>query len=238
MKKLSIIIALLLSVSCSMNDFEKVKDDFDDFDEDVDEAGRSISSKASDGFEEAGSFLKDDEEADSFLKDDEEVELFEDDKGDGVFVYGNENIKEARDKMPSTHVPTKQYSGKYMEHTVKKGETLMWISFQIYGDYSRWREIRRLNSAKIMDYTHLKEGTVLSYRPAKNPYVRPTGDPYLVKWGDTLSKVSRKVYGTSGKWKNIWKNNPRQIKNPNLIFAGFTLFYPDQTGKKMVYSAL
>jgi hypothetical protein len=46
--------------------------------------------------------------------------------------------------------------------------------------------------------------------------------------GDTLGKISKRVYGTVERWKEIWKNNEKLIKDPNKIYAGFTLYYvPD-----------
>ena len=42
---------------------------------------------------------------------------------------------------------------------------------------------------------------------------------YVVKSGDSLSKIAKSIYGNEDKWKDIWKLNP-QIKNPNLITVG------------------
>jgi nucleoid-associated protein YgaU len=35
-------------------------------------------------------------------------------------------------------------------------------------------------------------------------------------------------YGTTRKWKKIYKNNEPLVRDPNLIFAGFTLYYLPQ----------
>ena len=59
----------------------------------------------------------------------------------------------------------------------------------------------------------------------------PEGNPYMIKKGDFLTKISQKIYGTSKKWKKIFKRNKLMIKNPNLIFAGFTLFYDSKALK-------
>ena len=53
----------------------------------------------------------------------------------------------------------------------------------------------------------------------------PTGNPYLIVEGDTLGKISDKVYGSIKKWKSIWDNNKALIINPNVIFSGFTIYY-------------
>jgi len=51
------------------------------------------------------------------------------------------------------------------------------------------------------------------------------GEQYLIVFGDTLGKISSKVYGSMGKWKMIWENNKRLIRDPNKIYAGFYLYY-------------
>jgi len=112
-------------------------------------------------------------------------------------------------------------------YTVKGGETLMWISFLVYGDYLKWRDLSSWNRGKYGDDYQLTRGTIITYKKLKNPFLyRPQGLPYLIKKRDTLGKISKKVYGKKWFWKRIWRNNLRQIKNPDLIFAGFTLYYP------------
>jgi len=41
-----------------------------------------------------------------------------------------------------------------------------------------------------------------------------------------LGVISTKVYdGEKKYWKKLWENNKPMIRDPNLIFAGFTIFY-------------
>jgi hypothetical protein len=47
----------------------------------------------------------------------------------------------------------------------------------------------------------------------------------MIKNGETLGTISNSVYQTPKKWKAIWENNKPLIRNPNVIFAGFTLYY-------------
>ncbi|MDD3148496.1 MAG: LysM peptidoglycan-binding domain-containing protein [Candidatus Riflebacteria bacterium] len=47
---------------------------------------------------------------------------------------------------------------------------------------------------------------------------------YVVKSGDTLGKISKNVYGTSGNWKKIAEYNG--ITNPKLLKVGMTLRIP------------
>ena len=49
---------------------------------------------------------------------------------------------------------------------------------------------------------------------------------YTVVKGDTLQKISKKVYGTTKKWIALYKANQKAIKNPNRIFPGQKLVIP------------
>ena len=109
-------------------------------------------------------------------------------------------------------------------YSVKKGETLMLIAFKLYGDYGKWKRIQK-NNPQIKGKP-LRAGMKLTYEaPSEKFDWSPQGLPHLIKRGDTLGKISKVKYGTSKKWKTIWDNNKPLIKDPNLIFAGFTLYY-------------
>ena len=115
-------------------------------------------------------------------------------------------------------------AGKMKDYVVQNNETLMLIAYKIYGDYSKWGEIAALNPN--INYNNMSTGTVLKYKAPSvvyNPIGK--GTPYLINRGDTLGIISNKVYGKMDYWKNLWNNNRRLIKNPNLIFAGFTIYY-------------
>lgn len=113
-----------------------------------------------------------------------------------------------------------------INHTVRPGDTLMKIAFEVYGDLFRWKEIYEENKQKIKKPAELEVGLVLILKsPEKSAESSRQGHRYLIKAGDTLGTISQDVYGTPKKWKRIWKNNQTLIKNPNEIFAGFTLYY-------------
>jgi LysM repeat protein len=50
---------------------------------------------------------------------------------------------------------------------------------------------------------------------------------YVVKPGDTLSGIAKKVYGKAGRWPEIYEANKDRIKDPNLIRPGWELRIPD-----------
>jgi nucleoid-associated protein YgaU len=50
---------------------------------------------------------------------------------------------------------------------------------------------------------------------------------YIVRKGDTLSKISLTYYGSSGKWRKIFDANKETIKNPDRLSPGQKLIIPD-----------
>jgi nucleoid-associated protein YgaU len=111
-------------------------------------------------------------------------------------------------------------------YTVKKDETLMLIAFKIYGDYSRWKELRDLNKSKLINGILVRNGTNIDYMTDGTEFQwQPRGNPHLIKGGETLGIISKEYYGTLKRWRDLWENNKPMIKDPNRIYAGFTLYY-------------
>lgn len=115
------------------------------------------------------------------------------------------------------------------QYQVKKGDTLMLISYKLYGHHGEWKNLLNQNRGAIKNYRSLSAGTLLSFNPPSVPPMTPGGLPYLIKMGDSLSLIAGKVYGNVMKWRPIHENNSREITNPNLIFAGFTIYYPEKS---------
>lgn len=115
-----------------------------------------------------------------------------------------------------------QSYGEMETYKVQKGDTMMMVAFKIYGDYRKWKDLKAWNK----DVKKVKEGVELKYQVPNSKFGwMPSGLPYLVKTGDTLQIVSMDKYGTTRKWKSIYNNNRPLIRDPNLIFAGFTIYY-------------
>lgn len=52
------------------------------------------------------------------------------------------------------------------------------------------------------------------------------GSTYVVKPGDSLSKIAKHAYGDASKWKGIHAANKAKIPNPDLIHPGDELVIP------------
>lgn len=188
---------------------------------------------------------------DSFTDDMEnlEVESFVDNKAapteqgfvaeaqkptDEIGIIENIN-KNTAPSTPAIHEEemSNMMSGEMAEYHVKAGETYMQVAFKIYGDVSKWKDIKSLNPQ--VKEVHLRAGTKLKYeKPAQEFVWQPTGTPYLIKTGDTLGTISNSFYQTTAKWKELWQHNKKLISNPNKIYAGFTMFAPDLSGTASV----
>ncbi|MBF0504332.1 MAG: LysM peptidoglycan-binding domain-containing protein [Candidatus Omnitrophica bacterium] len=51
-------------------------------------------------------------------------------------------------------------------------------------------------------------------------------DTYTVQKDDTLQKISKKLFGSYGKWYKIYEANKDKIKNPNFVKPGTVLTIP------------
>ncbi|MDD4974767.1 MAG: LysM peptidoglycan-binding domain-containing protein [Bacteriovorax sp.] len=144
-------------------------------------------------------------------------------------VKVEESIPEIKTEVPETVAENANSdAGKVMSYKVQKGETLMQIAFKIYGDISKWKDIKQMNGAKLSKSSALRANMELKYKAPERVFVwNPEGTPYMIKNGETLGTISNSVYQSPKKWKKIWENNKPLIKNPNVIYAGFTLYYKE-----------
>lgn len=49
---------------------------------------------------------------------------------------------------------------------------------------------------------------------------------YVVKPGDTLSKIAEELYGDANRWREILEANKDRIENPSVIRPGWELVIP------------
>jgi nucleoid-associated protein YgaU len=56
-----------------------------------------------------------------------------------------------------------QTTGAIKNYKVKNGETLMQIAFRLYGDISKWKDLKELNGDKLSSSSRLKAGSMNSW---------------------------------------------------------------------------
>ena len=67
----------------------------------------------------------------------------------------------------------------------------------------------------------------VSDKPAASAAVEtPTGQEYIVKAGDTLSRLSLEFYNSAHQWNRIFEANKNVLKNPHYIYIGMKLVIP------------
>ncbi|HEX6769870.1 MAG TPA: ABC transporter substrate-binding protein [Candidatus Binatia bacterium] len=62
--------------------------------------------------------------------------------------------------------------------------------------------------------------------PAATVKAKKAAQEYLVKSGDTLSRIAEQFYGNGARWERIYEANRESLKNPNYIFVGMKLNIP------------
>lgn len=174
--------------------------------------------------------------SDEELLENDEVDLAAEDEAsdwndDGEdLMAGTPLVEDESDLIPENNY--EELTGAVGNYTVQKNDTLMMIAFKIYGKISMWKELVKWNNG--IKSRKLTPGTSIKYQVPDAPFDwSPNGEPYLIVRGDTLPKISTKVYNVWSRWKEIWNNNKPLIKNPNLIYAGFTIYYVPDSPEKL-----
>lgn len=75
------------------------------------------------------------------------------------------------------------------------------------------------------DFSDVKAGGSSTAAPPqkKEP---ATASTYTVQAGDSLWKISQKLYGDGNQWRRIYEANKDTIKNPDVIHPGQTFTIP------------
>jgi nucleoid-associated protein YgaU len=73
------------------------------------------------------------------------------------------------------------------------------------------------------DFSNVQSG---SSSTAPSPAAPATANTYVVKQGDSLSRIAKERYGNANQWPKIYEANRDVIKNPDLIYPGQTLKIP------------
>ncbi|MEM9227822.1 MAG: LysM peptidoglycan-binding domain-containing protein, partial [Verrucomicrobiota bacterium] len=67
--------------------------------------------------------------------------------------------------------------------------------------------------------------TVTPVRPAPTATATTT---YVIQEGDTLTRISRRFYGTDNRWQDIFYANRDVLPSPNALRVGQTLKIPTE----------
>ncbi|WP_158998814.1 LysM peptidoglycan-binding domain-containing protein [Pigmentibacter ruber] len=115
-----------------------------------------------------------------------------------------------------------------LPYYVQAGDNLAKISKKIYGKASSWKKIAELN--KLTDANRIYAGDVIYYQLSNESkmfaekYESAPKAKIIVKRGDTLTSISRAVFGKAKDWRVLWKENPH-IVNPDRIKEGVAVYF-------------
>ena len=73
-----------------------------------------------------------------------------------------------------------------------------------------------------------EEAPVPEVNPAEPVVSAPAQKEYTVQSGDTLQKISQKLYGTTQKWHKLYLLNKDIMKSPDKIHPGMTIKVMDK----------
>ena len=112
-------------------------------------------------------------------------------------------------------------------YTVESGDSLWKIAQKYYGSGDAWKRIFDANTDKISDPNRIYVGQQLTiYITEGNLITTDQGTTYVVQSGDSLWKISRKVYGVGWFWKKIYNANKDKISDPHYLYVGQVLTIP------------
>ncbi|MDR2664417.1 MAG: LysM peptidoglycan-binding domain-containing protein [Puniceicoccales bacterium] len=77
---------------------------------------------------------------------------------------------------------------------------------------------------------HIEDGPrkVAAESSSAQPLAPRNGEPrsYVIRKGDTLSSISQAIYGTAGRWREIFEANRSQLSSPAQLKVGTSLLIP------------
>lgn len=77
------------------------------------------------------------------------------------------------------------------------------------------------------DFSNVESGSSSTAPAPATPASPSQTRTYVVKAGDSLSKIAKHEYGDANEWRKIFEANRDQIKNPDLIHPGQKLVIPN-----------
>ena len=119
-------------------------------------------------------------------------------------------------------------------YTVKKGDTLGFITTNYYGSNAQRNALYKANaeafkatSGKLVEgMTLVIPETLGGVKRIAAPVLAEGESLYTVQAGDTLSKIAQSVYGDMWQYKAIFERNSDRLKNANTIYEGQVIVLP------------
>lgn len=178
--------------------------------------------------EESSSFIGDPDPLDPLpvkkenLKDDEEPVLEDIRQILNAPVKKKTNVKKKQIDKNNQAVKKKQVGNKKISKTIRKSKTKISKKVELIEDEPDFNLEKRLNKIYVKFNAQPTSAEMWSTKTADRE-----AETYVVQKGDTLSSISRTLFGDPSFWPKIWSLNLDQIKNPHFIYPGAKIsFFP------------
>lgn len=114
-------------------------------------------------------------------------------------------------------------------YTIVSGDTLSKIAFRYYGDASLWKKIYEDNRDVIQNPHRIRVGWQIKIYPINMKTGSAVGNAagtYVVQRGDSLWRISQKMYGRGWQWGKIYDANKAVLPTAKLLQVGQVLVIP------------
>ncbi|CAI9428691.1 peptidoglycan-binding protein LysM [Candidatus Ornithobacterium hominis] len=143
-------------------------------------------------------------------------------------------IKDTGSKLFGTEDSAEQKAQKVKEHLSQYNFDLSSVNLNVDGDTvtlsgkaKNIDEKQRIlaTAGNVEGITHVKDDLTLT-EPLKIEIPDIQKTMYTVKSGDTLSKISKEVYGDANQYNKIFEANRPMLSDPDKIYPGQVLYIP------------
>lgn len=141
------------------------------------------------------------------------VDVFKPAKQDGLAQITNPVVMGVQNNEENTY-------------TVAYGDSLSKIAKRYYGDAMAWKKLALINNIKNPDLLEVGQQIKLESKIAIVDGASIDGNEYVVRVGDSLSKIALRAYGDTFAWQRIWVANKSMVVNPSVIRPGWKLVIP------------
>ena len=92
-----------------------------------------------------------------------------------------------------------------------------------------FKKLNQEDGVTIIQVTHSEKNAAYGSREAGVPAALPAGTRgiYVLREGESLSRVAKAFYGDSGRWKGIVAANEAKIPDPDRVAAGTIILIPE-----------
>lgn len=148
----------------------------------------------------------------------------------GLFSF----IKDAGAKLFGGNETPEEKAQKVKDHVSKFGFDLSQVTFSSNGDSivlsgsakNLDEKQKILTTAGNVEGVEKVEDQLTLIEPLKFELPDLTKTMYTVKSGDSLSKISKEVYGDPNKYQAIFEANTPMLEHPDKIYPGQVLYIP------------